>query len=153
MKFLLTVAIASLTVLMANPPRPTMLLVVDDDPADRWLAEYYLRDFNCVTVTAGTAQQGLARLKDDWFDFAFVDLWLNGMTGLEFVRQAKPRNERIEFYIMSGAWDGSVGSKALTEAMLLNAQPIVKGGLPGSDKRMKSFAQTIKLILQPKEVG
>jgi hypothetical protein len=37
--------------------------------------------------------------------------------------------------------------------MLLNAQPIVKGGWPGSDKRMKTFAQTIKLILQPREVG
>jgi len=151
MKFFLLAILALLTVLMpvqgAQRPRPTMVMVIDDDPADLALADHYLRKFECVTITCGGATEALALLERDWFDVVFVDLWLQEMTGLEFVRQARPRNVRADFYLMSGYWQG----KAMAQAMELGAPPIIKGGLRSSKERLHTFYEMLNLILVRKE--
>ncbi len=127
-----------------------MVLFVDDDRDDLRIASRYLSEFQCVVTTCQDAKVGLEKLHVDWFDLCFVDLWLQGMTGCHFVEHAKPRNQNIEFYILSADWNGSVGSKMLTKAMRLNAHPIVKGGRPRSGD-LHTFRQTLEFILVKKE--
>lgn len=156
--FLSSLLAASLTPLLMPAPlpphqRPTMVLVIDDDPADLDLAERCLRDFYCVTSTCPDAAQALEKLRKDWFDIVFVDLWLGKMSGLDLIKESRPRNLRVQFYVMSGEWSGPVGTKAMVAAMDMGAPPIVKHGLRGRrNEPLKTFREMLNLILERKQM-
>jgi response regulator receiver domain-containing protein len=149
-------AIATLALICAMPlhaeqRRPSIILLVDDDQDDLTIQKYYLGHYDCLVTTTTDADEALKKLHDDWFDYAFVDLWLSGTTALDLIRASDPRNRRITFYVTSSEWRGATGSKMLLETMLLSRAgpyevvPIVKGGLPGSQD-FHSFAATLELL-------
>jgi len=67
--------------------QPLRGLVVDDDPVNRMLAVLQLRRLNVQVVEVPSAEDALTLLHDgDAFDVAFIDVQLEGMSGLELVR-------------------------------------------------------------------
>lgn len=139
--------------LQATPHRPEMVIVCDDDPMDLYLAELYMRDFDAVVTTVRSGTEGLRRVNGDWFDCAFVDLQLGDMTAIDFIEKAKPKNERIRWYVMSDTWVSRGGITMLRKVMSLGAQGIVKSSFHSdSDEPMKSFRETLALILNPKRL-
>lgn len=69
---------------------PLRVLVVDDDPVNRMLAALQLRRVNAEVTEVPSAEDALALLEAGAvFDAAFVDVQLEGMSGLELVRSVR----------------------------------------------------------------
>lgn len=69
---------------------PLHVLVVDDDPVNRMLAVLQLQRMNCTVVDLATAEEALDLIRGgSHFDVAFIDVQLDGMSGLDFVRAAR----------------------------------------------------------------
>lgn len=63
------------------------VLVVDDDPVNRMLAGLQLRRMNALVTEAASGEDVLALLDSGHaFDVAFIDVQMDGMSGLELVR-------------------------------------------------------------------
>lgn len=132
--------------------RPAVLLVVDDDLDDLKLTEHHLNKYDCITTLIADQDQALRIVAENWYDYAFIDLWLVGMTGVQFVREAKPKNVQINWFIMSGDFSGTKGSRALLEIQSVGAKPVVKGGLPRAHDRLKTLDQIFSWYLTLKRV-
>jgi len=74
-----------------TPPR---ILVVDDSPDNRQLLAELLRSAGCRVLEASGGEEALTMLRSDAIDLAFVDLRMNGMSGLDVVR-TKQTSTRI----------------------------------------------------------
>jgi PAS domain S-box-containing protein len=69
---------------------PLHVLVVDDDPVNRMLAVLQLQRMNCTVVDLATAEEALELIRGgSHFDVAFIDVQLDGMSGLELVRAVR----------------------------------------------------------------
>lgn len=95
-------------------------------------------------------EAGLRVVAENHFDLGFIDLWLPGLTGIDFVKAAKPKNPLINWFVMSGDFSGTKGSRALLDIGLAGAKPVVKGGQPGKDDRLKTLDQVFNWYLHPK---
>lgn len=70
--------------------RRLRVLVVDDDPVNRMLAVLQLRRLHAEVVEVPSAEDALALLHDGAsFDVAFLDVQLEGMSGLDLVRAVR----------------------------------------------------------------
>lgn len=65
------------------------LLCVDDDPILREFASVYLATPTARVETAENAEAGLARLGQQAFDLALIDLEMPGMGGFEMIRRIR----------------------------------------------------------------
>lgn len=156
MNILLT-AILAASCLMPTPPpqqaRPHILLLVDDNDYDLMIERYHLREYDCIINDAQSFTEGLKLLSEQKYDFAFVDLWLDGgRTAIDLIRTCRARNPLIEFYVISGNWAGTVGSRMLLETMSLNqttnykVAPVVKGHGTPTQGDLRGFAETLERI-------
>ncbi len=90
------------------------LLVVDDDPSLRRLAEVIFADDYDVT-TAGTGAEAIASARRGTFDLLLLDMCLPDMRGTEIVRGMKsdPATSRTPIIIMTGMEDDAVEVESL----------------------------------------
>lgn len=91
-----------------NRPKPQVadlkVLVVEDQPFQRRLLAALLKSFGVGTIVeAQDGSEGLAALESDpaGFDIAFVDLKMEGMDGIEFIRHAADR--QVDGFIVTTA--------------------------------------------------
>ncbi len=71
------------------------LLVVEDDPdiADFLRAYFRAHGFDVVHLDPGSADEGLAAMREHRPDCVLLDLWLRGFSGLQLYRRARSHEE------------------------------------------------------------
>jgi DNA-binding response OmpR family regulator len=72
-------------------PNPSLVLVVDDEPAMRDMLQRMLERAGFAVACAADGAAGLARLNVGDVDLVLLDLMLPGLDGLEFCRQVRAR--------------------------------------------------------------
>lgn len=65
------------------------ILVIDDDNIVRKSIEKLLKHEGYQTVTAGSAKEGLDKIKNGDFDLIISDIRMPGMNGVEAIRETR----------------------------------------------------------------
>jgi excisionase family DNA binding protein len=90
------------------------VLVVDDEETVRLLFKTILEESGHQVTGAETAAKGLALVKEQDFDLAFLDLKMPGMDGAELFRRIKTVKPRLAVIIITGYPDSKIMARALT---------------------------------------
>ncbi len=72
-------------------PEGTLVLLVEDDPANQDICRRMLQRLNCNVVVAGDGRRGLELWQEAEFDLVLMDFNLPQMTGLEATREIRQR--------------------------------------------------------------
>lgn len=115
----------------AQPPPPTWILVVDDEPSMRLLIEVILRGQGWTVISANGGERALELLKSTPQAPAVVicDVLMPGIDGLELVRRMCARLPNLNVIFISGRLsDVSWWPTDLREHRFL-AKPFEKGQL------------------------
>jgi CheY-like chemotaxis protein/anti-sigma regulatory factor (Ser/Thr protein kinase) len=91
------------------------ILVVEDDPTTRRLAEGLLTAGGYAVTTAGDASEALEKMHAAPFDLALVDVWMPGMTGLDLVGRLRARSPDLRVVIMTSDDTPQTLLRAVTE--------------------------------------
>ena len=91
------------------------ILLVEDDPALRKMAEEVLRDtgYKVFTAQCGTEAMEIAKKHHGLLDVLLTDVVMPGMTGREVAEQIAARHPRIQVLYMSGYTDDAIGNHGL----------------------------------------
>ncbi|NVM20887.1 MAG: response regulator [Desulfobacterales bacterium] len=78
------------------------ILIVDDDQQVRKATTRLIAwmGYPCFSVSSG--EEALERLQTEHFDIAISDISMEGMNGLELMKEAKERFPQMDFIIMTG---------------------------------------------------
>ncbi|RRR78124.1 MAG: response regulator [Candidatus Viridilinea halotolerans] len=86
-----------------NPPAPTHVLLVDDEPAVRLTLATLLKRRGFHVTTAEDGNEGLAKLADGPYAICIIDLHLPGIDGLTLARRARERIPNQPILILTGS--------------------------------------------------
>ena len=103
------------------------VLVVDDDPFYREMAEMSLKSAGYEILTAEDGAQGLEFLRSAHFDLAVIDLTMPGIDGYEVIRRTRSegQNPNLPIVVMTGTDDvASVEQSFEAGATSFIAKPI-----------------------------
>jgi len=114
------------------------ILIIEDEAKMRRLLELNLGDDGFKTLSAGDAETGLKLLASEPVHLVLTDLKLPGMSGLEFLQNAKQQNAALPIVVMTAF--GSV--ETAVEAMKAGA----------SDYVLKPFSLTEMRMVVHKEL-
>jgi CheY-like chemotaxis protein len=73
--------------ILKNPPG--RILVVEDHPANQYVAQSLLESLDCTVSIAGTGAEALELLGTQTFDLVFMDCQMSGMDGYETTRRMR----------------------------------------------------------------
>jgi DNA-binding NtrC family response regulator len=91
---------------MPLPENQCKVLVIDDEPNIRELLKRILERHGYAVFTAADGQEGLETLKANLdIDIAFTDITMPKLSGLDFLKQARHINPKIEVVIITGHSD------------------------------------------------
>jgi excisionase family DNA binding protein len=90
-------------------------IVVDDEEIIRSLIKETLEELGHRVMTAGTAAEGLALVKQQDFALVFLDLKMPGMDGAELFRQIKTFKPELPVTIITGYPDSDIMARALAQ--------------------------------------
>jgi two-component system, NtrC family, response regulator AtoC len=90
------------------------VLVVDDDSDIRgWLAAVLAQDAHVTVTEAASGTEGMARLNQDEFDVAVVDVQMPDLSGLEILKAARAAEIDTEFVVLTGHADVETAVQAM----------------------------------------
>lgn len=89
------------------------ILVVDDEESIRFTFEGFLTDEGHAVKTASNHDEALALMAVESFDLLFVDIIMEGKTGIELLREVKKQNRNAQVIIITGAPSVDTASEAL----------------------------------------
>jgi DNA-binding NtrC family response regulator len=101
----------------AESPRPdpeTTILIVEDDETIRGALVIALERHGYRVTAAESAEEGVVQLRRDTFDIAITDVKLPGMSGIDFVGQAKAIDPELIVIVMSGGASSNEAYEALS---------------------------------------
>jgi signal transduction histidine kinase/CheY-like chemotaxis protein len=78
--------------ILKNPPG--RILVVEDHPANQYVAQSLLESLDCTVSVAGTGAEALELLAREPFDLVFMDCQMPGMDGYETTRRMRAQLQR-----------------------------------------------------------
>jgi two-component system response regulator (stage 0 sporulation protein F) len=93
--------------------REPVILVVDDEARVRRLIQAILEPDGCRVVTAANGAEALASAERDAPDVLILDLKMDGMTGVEVLRQLRQKQADLPVIILTGY----SGSQMVAEAL------------------------------------
>lgn len=79
------------------------VLIVDDEPAICSSLSAFLEDYGFRAGSANSAEEALDVMETEKFDVAIVDLRLPGMSGEEFIVQARAKDPAQRHIIYTGS--------------------------------------------------
>lgn len=101
----------------AGGPLPRLLLVDDDETLLEVTCELFA-EHGYDVVTAGTADQALARLAGGAFDVLFSDVLMPGMSGLDLLRAARRHDLDLPVVLVTGGPSLQGAVRAIEEGAL-----------------------------------
>jgi DNA-binding NtrC family response regulator len=78
------------------------ILVVDDEESIRFTFETFLAEEGYLVTTAGNYSEAVSCLVTDRFDLVFLDIILDGGSGIDLLKQIKDRNLSCLAVMMTG---------------------------------------------------
>ena len=98
-----------------------MILIVEDDPRMMKLLDVMveMRGFNCIQVSS--FEDALKAVKRNNFAYVIADIFMNGMGGIEGIRQLKRLDPFIPVMAVSGGWAEFSGEKTVEAARAVGA--------------------------------
>lgn len=91
----------------------TKVLIVDDNPIDRFLAAEYVKKEGVTVEFAGDGEEALALVVASEPDVVVTDMQMPKMDGLELVKQIKEHHAGIPVILMTAHGSEEIASKAL----------------------------------------
>jgi len=89
------------------------ILIVDDEQSMRQMLDIFLKKEGFDTVTAPSAEEGLAKLKSTEFDLIISDVKMAGMSGIDFLRDIRASNYTGQFILMTAYATAETAIQAL----------------------------------------
>ncbi len=86
-------------------PRPTVILIVDDDAGQRGLLDTFLRAHGFTTLTAASGEQALDILRTTQVGMIISDVRMPGMSGLEMLRAVRSQHATLPVLLVTGFAD------------------------------------------------
>ena len=96
-------------------PRPSRLLIVDDELAVRELLADGLGDWGFTTLGTGTAEEAFALVRAGEADLVLTDLDMPDHDGIQLLRWIKEHDDDVDVVIVTGVVDVDVAIKAIRE--------------------------------------
>ena len=94
-------------------PRGIRILLIEDEEPVRFALLEALAKQEYVVEAVATGEEGLERLRSDGFDIVITDVKLPGISGIEFISQAKAREPDLITIVMSGVATTREATEAL----------------------------------------
>lgn len=95
----------------------TAIIIIDDEmPIRNSLAEF-LKDYDYDVATAESGESALAMLEEMPFHVAIVDLRLPGMSGENFILQARRINPELRYLIHTGSVDYMLSPELMAQGI------------------------------------
>ena len=91
------------------------ILVVDDEEIIRDFIKETLEEYGHHVLCADNAKSGLALVKDQDFDLAFLDLKMPGMDGADLLREIKAIKPRLSVILITGYPESEIMARALEQ--------------------------------------
>ncbi len=79
------------------------VLIVEDEESLRFTFEVFLSEEGYDVVTAGSYDEGLAALRGNEFALVFIDVFLEGKSGLGLLQEMKDRNIHCPVVVVTGS--------------------------------------------------
>ncbi|MGI9247150.1 MAG: ATP-binding protein, partial [Steroidobacteraceae bacterium] len=111
-----TGSLRKLQQLVLDPARPPRVLVIDDNPANRYVVEAYLQELGAVAVLADAADAGIAELLRDRFDLVLMDVQMPGKDGYQATREIRAELGLTALPIVAMTANANIGERARCEA-------------------------------------
>jgi two-component system response regulator HydG len=89
------------------------ILVIDDEEGIRFTFNKFLSDEGYQVVTANGSGEALSRIGEKEFDLIFVDIRLDGKTGIDILQEIRRRNLMCPVVIITGYPDIATSTDAL----------------------------------------
>lgn len=89
---------------LARLNRRVRVLIVDNDPDDVMMLQRELRPFDIDMEVAYTGKEAVDLLTRKAFDFLFLDIKLNGFSGLDVLRQMLSKAIKVPAIVLTGAY-------------------------------------------------
>ena len=116
------------------------ILLIDDDEWIRDSLSIFFEAEGCHLLALETAEEGLAALKNQFFDLIIVDYKLPGLDGLEFLKRVHV-SQPAALKVMITAYRND---KLVSKAKRLKVQGFIEKPFT-SDTIMESLAHLIKM--------
>ena len=79
------------------------ILVVDDEESIRFTFRNFLEEEGHKTITAASYEEGMAFLREMEFDLVYVDIVLEGRSGIDLLRDSREHAPDTDFIVITGA--------------------------------------------------
>ncbi len=128
--------------------KPSRILVVDDEESIRYTFRNFLEDEGHKTITAESYEEAMEYLDTTEFDLVYVDIILEGKSGIDLLRDSKKHLGTTEFIIITGAPSVETAANAVRLGAL---DYIVKPIRQGQLLRTTDKALSHRALRQAKE--
>ena len=89
------------------------ILIVDDEQSMREVLDIFLKKEGFETVTASSAEEGLAKLKTTEFDLIISDVKMSGMSGIDLLREIRSSSYAGHFILLTAYATAETAIQAL----------------------------------------
>ena len=115
------------------------ILIVDDEESIRYTFRNFLEEEGHQTITAESYEEGMAFLREMVFDLVYVDIILEGKSGIDLLRDAKELARDTDFIVITGAPSVETAANAVRLGALdYIVKPIRHGALMRMTERALS---------------
>ncbi len=98
------------------PPRPPLVLVVDDDRLYQEMITSAIEGIDCRVTAVDSAEEGIRIVGEQPVDVVITDQYLDGMTGLSFLKLLRERECPSKRILLSGHIDKETAIAAVNDA-------------------------------------
>lgn len=106
--------------LAVDPSEPPRILVVDDNPANRYVVEAYLQELGIAVVLAEGADAGIAALRRGKFDLVLMDVQMPGRDGYQATQYIRSQLGLGSIPIVAMTANANIGERTRCEAAGMN---------------------------------
>jgi DNA-binding NtrC family response regulator len=116
------------------------VLVVDDEQGIRLTFDIFLSDEGYDVTTASNYAEAVNRISERDFDVIFADLILDGVSGMDILREVRRRDPSLPVVMMTGAPSDDTDQEAASLGVFeYLTKPVLKDTLLAVARRALSY--------------